>query len=95
VGVQILNASSQAVGQTFPAGCESTASRTERVLLEGAALANGTYRLALTGKTCGTGTPAAISAVVTVQSEAGAKCGSAFVNVPVGGTTNGCTFAVP
>jgi hypothetical protein len=95
VDIQILNASNQSVGQTFPAACESTASRTERVVLEGAALANGTYHLVLTGKTCGSGTPAAISAVVTVQSEAGAKCGSTFVNVPVGGTANGCTFSIP
>lgn len=95
VDLQILNASNQAVGQVFPAACESTGSRTERVVLEGAALANGTYHLVLTGKTCGAGTPAAIAAVVTVQSEAGAKCGSTFVNVPVGGTANGCTFTIP
>lgn len=95
VDLQVLNASSQAVGQTFPSACESTASRTERVVLEGAALVNGTYRVALTGKTCGAGTPAAISAVVTVQTEAGAKCGSAFVSVPVGATANGCTFTIP
>jgi hypothetical protein len=95
IDIQVLNASNQTVGQTFPAGCESSASRTERVVLEGAALANGTYHLVLTGKTCGSGTPAAISTVVTVQSEAGAKCGSTFVNVPVGGTANGCTFSVP
>ncbi|HEV2064031.1 MAG TPA: hypothetical protein VGS00_05730 [Thermoanaerobaculia bacterium] len=95
VDIQILNASNQSVGQTFPSACESTGSRTERVVLEGAALANGTYHVVLTGKTCGAGTPSAISAVVTVQSEAGAKCGSTFVNVPVGGTANGCTFSVP
>ena len=95
VDIQILNASNQSVGQTFPAACESTSSRTERVVLEGAALANGTYHIVLTGKTCGVGTPAAIATVVTVQTEAGAKCGSAFVNVPVGGTANGCTFTIP
>ena len=95
VDIQILNASNQSVGQTFPAACESTASRTERVVLEGAALASGAYHLVLTGKTCGAGTPAAIAAVVTVQGETGARCGSTFVNVPVGGTANGCTFTIP
>jgi hypothetical protein len=95
IDIQILNAGNQAVGQTFPAGCESTASRTERVLLEGAALANGTYHVMLTGKPCGDFALPPISAVVTVQSEAGVKCASSFVSVPVGGTANGCTFSVP
>jgi hypothetical protein len=95
VDLQVLNATNQPVGQTFPAGCESAGSRTERVLLEGTALANGTYHLALTSKSCGAGTPSQISAVVTVQSESGAKCGSSFVNLPLGATTNGCTFTIP
>ena len=95
VDLQILNGSNQSVGQVFPAACESSSSRTERVVLEGAALAAGSYHLLLTGRTCGTGTPPTISAVVTVQTEAGPKCSSAFVNVPVGGTATGCTFTIP
>ena len=84
-----------AVGQTFPAGCESTANRTERVIVQTPAA--GQYRVELEGKPCaGQATPAAISAVVSVQSDAGQKCASAFVSVPVPGTvTFSCTFTVP
>jgi hypothetical protein len=94
VDVQIVNASGQAVGQTLPAGCESTASRTERVVVQGVVPA-GTYRVALTGVSCGAGTPSAISAVASVQSDAGQKCASTFVSVPVGGNATACTFTVP
>jgi hypothetical protein len=84
-----------AVGQTFPAGCESTANRTERVILQSPAV--GQYRVELEGKTCpGVATPPSISAVASVQSDAGQKCASAFVSVPVPGTvTFSCTFSVP
>lgn len=94
VDVQLLNPSGQSVGQRVPAGCESTANRTERVVLQGAIPA-GNYRVVLTGISCGAGTPSMISAVVSVQSDTGQKCGSTFVGVPVGGSIDGCTFAVP
>lgn len=94
VDLQILNPGGQAVGQTFPGGCESTANRTERVVLQGA-LPSGTYRVVLTGGSCGTGTPATISAVVSVQSDTGEKCASRFVTVPVPGTVEGCQFNLP
>jgi len=93
--IQILNASNQVVGQPFPAGCESTATRTERALLQGSALVSGQYRIVLIGKACTTGTPASITAVVTVQTESGPKCASTFINVPVPGTINGCSFTIP
>lgn len=84
-----------AVGQVFPAGCESTANRTERVILQ--TPSPGQYRVELEGKTCpGVANPSAISAVVSVQSDAGQKCPSAFVSVPAPGTvTFSCTFSVP
>jgi hypothetical protein len=93
--LQILNASNQSVGQTFPAGCESTSNRTERVLLQGSALVSGTYRVVLTGKTCGGATPSSISAFTIVQSESGPLCSGSFVSVPVPGTLNGCSFTLP
>ena len=83
-----------AVGQRVPAGCESTTNRTERVVLQGT-IAAGTYRVTLTGNSCGSGTPTMISAVVSVQSDNGQKCASTFVSVPVGGTVDGCSFTVP
>jgi hypothetical protein len=94
VDVQLLNPSGQSVGQRVPAGCESTANRTERVVLQGAIPA-GTYRVVLTGVSCGAGTPSMISAVVSVQSDTGQKCASTFVGVPVGSSIDGCTFTVP
>ncbi|HEX9689604.1 MAG TPA: hypothetical protein VGB47_11110 [Thermoanaerobaculia bacterium] len=94
VDVQLLSPAGQSVGQTFPSGCESTVSRTERVILQGV-VAPGTYRVVLTGNSCGAGTPSAISAVVSVQADTGQKCASAFVSVPVGGTVTGCDFSVP
>lgn len=83
------------VGQRFPAGCESSANRTERVVLQSPAA--GQYRVELEGKACpGAATPSTIAAVVSVQSDAGPKCTSAFVSVPVPGTvTLPCTFGVP
>jgi hypothetical protein len=94
VDVRLIGPSGS-VGQTFPAGCESTANRTERVILQSPAV--GPYRVDLEGKTCpGVATPPSISAVVSVQSDAGQKCASAFVSVPVPGTvTFSCTFSVP
>jgi hypothetical protein len=93
VDVQILNAASQAVGTNLPAGCESTAQRTEHVLLQGPPA--GTYRVMLSGKTCGTGTPSSIAVVVSVQSNGQPKCSNTFVNVAVGGSVTGCTFTLP
>ena len=93
VEVQILNASGASVGTVLPAGCESTAQRTERVLLQGPPA--GTYRVMLSAKTCGSGTPASIATVVSVQSSGQPKCANAFVNVPVGGSVTGCTFTLP
>ncbi|HZI67661.1 MAG TPA: hypothetical protein VFF17_13965 [Thermoanaerobaculia bacterium] len=94
VDVQILNPSGQAVGQTIPAGCESTANRTERVILQGV-LPSGTYRVVLTGRSCGAGTPSTISAIASVQTDAGERCPSTFVNVPVPGTVTACQFNIP
>ena len=94
VDVQILNPSGQAIGQTIPAGCESTANRTERVIAQGV-LPSGSYRVVLTGRTCGAGTPAAISATSSVQSETGQRCPSTFVSVPVPGTVTSCQFNLP
>jgi hypothetical protein len=95
VDVRLIGPGGMAVGQTLPAGCESTANRTERVILQ--APPNGQYRVELEGKGCsGQAAPATISAVVSVQSDAGQKCASAFVSVPVPGTvTFSCTFTVP
>jgi hypothetical protein len=93
VDVQILDSTGQAVGTTIPVGCESTAQRTERVLLQGPA--PGTYRVMLSAKTCGVGTPATIAVVVSVQSSGQPKCPNTFVNVPVGGSISGCTFSIP
>jgi hypothetical protein len=93
IEVQMLGPSGQPVGQTFPAGCESTSSRTERVFLQGN-LAAGTYRIVLKGNSCGVGTPERISAVLSVQSDSGPKCSNAFVNVPVGGSLEGCQFTL-
>lgn len=94
VDVQILNPSGQAVGQTIPAGCESTANRTERVVLQGV-LPSGTYRVVLTGRSCGAGTPSTISAIASVQTDAGERCPSTFVSVPVPGTVTACQFNLP
>jgi len=94
VDVAVLNASGQTVGTTLPAGCESAAQRSERVLLQGA-VPDGTYRVMLTGKSCGAGTPATIAVAVTVLSESGPKCATSFLNVPVGGTIQGCQFTLP
>ena len=94
VDVQILNPSGQAVGQTIPAGCESTANRTERVILQGV-LPAGTYRVVLTGRSCGAGTPSTISAISSVQTDAGERCPSTIVNVPVPGTVTACQFTIP
>lgn len=94
VDVQILNPSGQAVGQTVPAGCESTANRTERVVLQGA-LPAGTYRVVLTGRSCGAGTPSTISAIASVQSDTGTRCPNTFVSVPVPGSVTACQFNLP
>jgi hypothetical protein len=94
VDLQLLGPGGASVGQRVPAGCESTANRTERVILQGTIPA-GTYRVVLNGNSCGPATPTMISAVVSVQSDTGQKCASAFVSVPVGGTIDGCSFTVP
>jgi hypothetical protein len=94
VDVQIVNASGQSVGTNLPAGCESTAQRSERVLLQGT-VPDGTYRVMLTGKGCGAGTPATIAVALTVLSDSGPKCATSFLNVPVAGTIQGCQFTLP
>jgi hypothetical protein len=95
VDVQVLDPNGQSVGVNLPAGCESTAQRTERVLLQGAT--PGNYRVTVSAKSCGIGTPASIAAVVSVQLVGGQpKCPNSFVNVPVGGAPiQACTFSVP
>ena len=94
VELHVFNPSGQEVGQRFPAGCESTANRTERVILQGA-LPAGTYRVDLEGRSCGAGTPASVSAIASVQSDTGQKCPGAFVSVPVPGTVTACQFNLP
>ncbi|HEY4228908.1 MAG TPA: hypothetical protein VGO79_01985, partial [Thermoanaerobaculia bacterium] len=91
VDVQVLDPNGQAVGQVVPVGCDSTASRTERVVVQGD-IASGTYQVRLTGKSCGDGSPAQITTLLTVLTETGPKCQGVFVNVPVGQTVNGCSF---
>ena len=95
VDVQVLDPNGQSVGVNLPAGCESTAQRTERVLLQGAA--PGNYRVTVSAKSCGIGTPASIAAVVSVQLVGGQpKCPNSFVNIPVGtAPIQACTFSVP
>ncbi len=97
IDVLLLDSSGQPVSgvQTVPAGCESTASRTERVILQGSAAQPGTYQVRLSAKSCGAGTPTSISALLTVQTDSGPKCPSTFVIVPVGQNVAGCTFALP
>lgn len=97
VDVLLLDAAGSPVTavQTVPAGCESTASRTERVVLQGASAQAGGYQVRLTAKSCGAGTPTAISTLLTVQTDSGPKCPSTFVIVPVGQTVAGCTFTLP
>ncbi len=93
VDIRLLNATSQSVGTVAPAGCESTAPRTEHVLLPGAPV--GSYSVVLSAKSCGSGTPTVIAAVMSVQSSGQPKCPNTFVNVPVGGSIPGCTFTLP
>jgi hypothetical protein len=95
VDVQVLDPNGQSVGVNLPAGCESTAQRTERVLLQGAS--PGTYRVTVSAKSCGIGTPTSIAAVVSVQLVGGQpKCPNSFVNIPVGSApVQACTFTVP
>jgi hypothetical protein len=97
VDVLLLDAGGQPVGsvQTVPAGCESAASRTERVVLQGATAQPGQYQVRLAAKSCGAGTPTAISTLLTVQTETGPKCPSTFIVVPVGQTVAGCSFTLP
>jgi len=95
VDVEIRDPNNQSVGTRIPAGCESTSSRTEHVLLQGV-LAPGTYRVMLTADNCGsTGAPSSIVTAVSVQSDSGPKCVNAFVSVPLTTTVQGCTFTLP
>ena len=94
VDVQILDPNGQSVGFDVPSGCESTGQRTEQVILQGPSA--GTYRLMLSAKSCGIGTPSSIAAVASVQSNGQPKCANTFVNVPVGGSAvQVCSFTVP
>jgi hypothetical protein len=97
VTVEIRDPNGLLVGTNLPAGCESTASRTERVLLQGV-LAPGTYRVTLTANDCPPtgGAPASIATALTVVQSGGApKCPNTFINVPVGSTVQGCSFTIP
>ncbi|HEV8232883.1 MAG TPA: hypothetical protein VGQ75_11095 [Thermoanaerobaculia bacterium] len=87
VEVKLMGPSGR-VGQTVAeAGCESTANRTERVVLQPPP--NGAYHVDLEGKACaGATTPTTISVVVSVQSDIGQKCANQFVAVPVPGTVS-------
>ena len=94
VDVQILNAGSQSVGTNLPSGCESTLSRSETVLLQGAPA--GAYRVMLSAKTCGAGTPPSIAVAISVQSNGAPKCPNSFLDVPVGGgPVQACSFSLP
>jgi hypothetical protein len=96
IDVQLINPSGQMVGQTIPAGCDATgASRTERVLLQGTNLPTGSYQVRLVANSCGASTPPVIATLLTVQTDTGPKCSSAFVNVPLGTTVPGCSFTLP
>jgi hypothetical protein len=96
VNVTLLDPNGQSVGTVISAGCDATGiSRTERVVLQGTTLAAGSYHVTLTGVSCGPDTPQTIDTVVTVLTDSVPKCSSAFVNVPVGGNVDGCTFTLP
>ena len=97
VDVQLIDPSSQAVGQVLPSGCESVASRTERVVFQGRSLPAGTYQVRLTGKSCPGGGNRPVATLVNVESEFGPHggCQNVLANVPVGGTITACTFTVP
>ncbi len=96
VDVEIRDPGNNVVGTNLPAGCESTASRTEHVLLQGV-LAPGTYRVMLKGSDCPSlGAPATIATALTVLQSGGApKCTNTFVNVPLGSSVLGCQFTIP
>ncbi len=91
VDVQILDPNGQPIGQVVPVGCEPTTSRTERVIVQGV-IPSGAFQVRLTGNSCGEGTPAQITTILTVITETGPKCQGTFVNVPVGQTVAGCSF---
>lgn len=96
VNVHLYNPSGAEVGQRLPANCESTASRTERVVLQGT-IPPGQYRVTLEGLSCGTGTPEQITTILTIATEAGpvSACAGVFKAVPVGGVVDGCLFTIP
>ena len=84
------------MGTSIPVtDCTLTASRTARVFLQGQSLATGTYQVRLTGTSCGAGTPPTITALLTVLTDAGQKCSSQIIAVPVGTTVPGCSFTLP
>jgi hypothetical protein len=95
VNVHLFDPSGTEVGQRLPANCESTASRTERVVLQGT-IASGQYRVTLDGAPCGTDTPAQITTNLNVATEVGpvGPC-AGFKNVPVGGSIDACVFTIP
>ncbi|HTD52167.1 MAG TPA: hypothetical protein VK780_04005, partial [Thermoanaerobaculia bacterium] len=94
VDVQVLDPDGQSVGSNLPSGCESTAQRNESVVLQRAP--SGNYRMMVSAKSCGIGTPASIAAVVSVQLVGGQPlCPNSFVNIPVGSAPiQACTFTV-
>jgi hypothetical protein len=94
IDLQILNADGQAVGTTLPAGCESMSQRIERVLLQGV-VPDGTYRVMLTARTCGAGTPSTIAVALSVLSNSGPKCANSFLSIGLGQTVLGCQFTLP
>jgi len=93
----VLNASGTPVGQPFRVGCGPTENRTERVVLQGAALVPGTYSITLTGNSCGPGTPTSISGIVNVVTDQGgvASCANVVAAVAIGETRMVCQFVVP
>jgi hypothetical protein len=97
VDVTLVDPANVAIGQVLPAGCESVASRTERVVFQGTSLAAGTYQVKLAGKSCPGGGTNPIATLVNVESDTGPKSGclNVFVNVPVGGSITACSFTVP
>jgi len=64
------------------------------VLLQGAPA--GAYRVMLSAKTCGAGTPPSIAVAISVQSNGAPKCPNSFLDVPVGGgPVQACSFSLP
>jgi hypothetical protein len=95
VDVRILDSGGNSLGSIVAAGCSPTTQRTERVVINGA-LPNGTYRVMVSAKSCGSATPAQIAVAVSALVDSATKCTGVFLNVPTGGSAvQACTFSVP